>query len=677
MKSMKTTSQYSEPLLKAASHRIMALRRGEADKVLRVKILVDKEAILEKIENLVTQSKAYSPEKSSWIKSSVKDSYTRQLAPSIETELRLELKKSAEGDAINVFSKNLEKLLLLPIIPDKIVMGIDPGIRTGSKVAVISKTAKLLAYTTIYPDLKDYDSERTEESMAAIQALIEKYDVSYISIGNGTGGREIESHVRKLLKELGMTKVIRSVLVNESGASVYSVEPIAIEEFPDLDPTIRSAVSIARRLQDPLAELVKIEPRSIGVGQYQHDCNALKLNDSLKDVVESCVNRVGVNANTASHKLLSYISGVGASLGKKVVEFRDNNGPFETRQDFLKVPGFGEKTFLQAAGFLRVPDSANVLDKTSVHPERYELIEKIAKDNSLELLELVQDKDKTNSLNWESYENEEIGLPTLMDIKKELLSPGRDPRKDGSKISYSKSLRSLDELKLDMKLKGTVSNVTNFGAFVDIGLHQDGLVHISELSDEFIKDPSLIVSVGDVLDVKVIGLDLKRKRISLTCRKEQAAVAPKEVAPQQAKEKQSPEKKSFKSFKPRNSGAPYSTSNANTTSNANRNSNASSNASSNGSSNGNSRTNFSQRNGQKSYGNREVNSPQGSPQRSFGNQRSTSSQGSTQRSFGNGRPNSSAGNLQGRNRTPFKRTPRVEKSYSVGDLLSKFNDTNR
>lgn len=509
---------YKEPLTKAACHRIMALRRGEADKILRVKIEVDKDEILSAIERHVFNGKTYSSEIEAWLKTCVKDSYTRQIAPSIETELRLELKKFAEGDAIRVFSKNLEKLLMLPIIPDKVVMGIDPGIRTGSKIAVISKTAKLLAYTTVYPDLKDYASERTQEAMGAVKALIEKYNVSYISIGNGTGGREIEAHVRKLLQDLGLNKIIKSVLVNESGASVYSVEPIAIEEFPDLDPTIRSAVSIARRLQDPLAELVKIEPRSIGIGQYQHDCNALKLNDSLKDVVESCVNRVGVNVNTASHKLLSYVSGIGTSLGKKIVEHRDDNGPFESREDFRKVSNFGEKTFLQAAGFLRVPESQNILDKTSVHPERYELLEKIAKDNSLELLELVQNKEKTSSLDWDSYVTEEAGLPTLLDIKKELLSPGRDPRKNGSKISYSKSLMSLDELKLDMKIKGTVSNVTNFGAFVDIGLHQDGLVHISELSDSFVKDPSLIVSVGDVLNVRVIGLDMKRKRISLTCR---------------------------------------------------------------------------------------------------------------------------------------------------------------
>ena len=509
---------YSEPLEKAASHRIMALRRGEADKILRVKIDVDKDEILSSIYSKLVQEKTYSPEVKAWVESSVKDSYTKQIGPSIETELRLELKKRAESDAINVFSKNLEKLLMLPIIPDKVVMGIDPGIRTGSKIAVISETGKLLAYTTIYPDLKSYSDSHTTKAMEAVKALIEKYGVSYISIGNGTGGREIEAHVRNLLGDLGLSKAIRSVLVNESGASVYSVEPIAIEEFPDLDPTIRSAVSIARRLQDPLAELVKIEPRSIGVGQYQHDCNALKLNDSLKDVVESCVNRVGVNINTASHKLLSYVSGIGASLGKKVVEFRDENGPFHSREDFLKIPSFGEKTFLQSAGFLRVPESENVLDKTSVHPERYELVEKIAKENGLALLELVKDKEKTKELSWDSYASEEVGLPTLMDIKKELLSPGRDPRKDGSKISYSKSIMSLDELKVDMKLKGTVSNVTNFGAFVDIGLHQDGLVHISELADTFVKDPSTVVAVGDVLNVRVIGLDMKRKRISLTCR---------------------------------------------------------------------------------------------------------------------------------------------------------------
>lgn len=527
---------YREPIRKAASHRVMALRRGEAEKVLRVRIEVDKEEIINTIHNTVIDGRKYSSEINQWIKSCVKDSYTRLLGPSIETELRLDLKKSAENDAINVFSKNLEKLLMLPIIPGKTVMGIDPGIRTGSKIAVVSNTGKLLAYTTIYPDLKDYSSERTQEALRTITALIEKYKLSYISIGNGTGGRDIESHIKKLLRDLDLSQQIKYVLVNESGASVYSVEPIAIEEFPDLDPTIRSAVSIARRLQDPLAELVKIEPRSIGVGQYQHDCNALKLNDSLKDVVESCVNRVGVNINTASYKLLSYVSGIGSSLGKKIVEYRDKNGVFQSREDFLKVQSFGEKTFQQAAGFLRVPDSSNVLDRTAVHPERYELISKIAKDLELSVFDFVENKEKTSALSWESYANDTIGLPTLFDIKKELASPGRDPRKDGSKLSYSKSIASIDHLKLDMKLKGTVSNVTNFGAFVDIGLHQDGLVHISELTDSFVKDPSLVVAVGDVVNVRVIGLDLKRKRISLSC-KNYDAPKPKEVESQKASER--------------------------------------------------------------------------------------------------------------------------------------------
>ena len=425
--------------------------------------------------------------------------------------------------------RTLKSFLMLPIIPEQVVMGIDPGIRTGSKIAVISKTGKLLAYTTVYPNLKDAGANATQEAMKTIYTLLEKYNVSHISIGNGTGGRDIEKLVKSLLHEKRLGKKIRHVLVNESGASVYSVEPIAIEEFPDLDPTIRSAVSIARRLQDPLAELVKIEPRSIGVGQYQHDCNALKLNDNLKDVVESCVNKVGVNLNTSSYKLLGYVSGIGPSLGKKITEHRNDNGPFASREDLLKVSGFGEKTFMQAAGFLRVPQSKHPLDNTGVHPERYELVEKIVKDQNLSLEELLANKEKIDLIPWESYADEKVGAPTLSDIKDELKNPGRDPRKKGASIAFTGGIGSFEDLKLDMKLKGTVSNVTNFGAFVDIGIHQDGLVHISELADEFVSDPSKVVAIGDVVNVRVIGLDLQRKRISLTCRNYDKENAPKEA----------------------------------------------------------------------------------------------------------------------------------------------------
>lgn len=509
--------EFSEPITAAVSHRVMAIFRGEKEKILRVSIDVDADAILAELTDRIIGKEAITDVVKDWILKCIEDSYRRLMSPSMETEIRMQLKKNAEEEAIKVFSTNLENLLLLPPIPGTVVLGVDPGIRTGSKLAVVSETGKILEYATVYPTPGQNNSPKTKEAKQIIFALMAKHNVKCVAVGNGTGSREIDQIIIETMKENGIKGIKRSV-VNESGASVYSTDDIAREEFPDLDPTIRSTISIARRLQDPLAELVKIEPRSIGVGQYQHDCNATKLNSSLKETVESCVNRVGININTASFKLLTYVSGIGQSLAKSIVSFRDQNGKFASRNEILKVPGFGAKAFQQSAGFLRVPNSENPLDNSSVHPERYDILKNIAKDLDLSLSAIIGKSSVINNIHWEKYTSDEVGMPTLKDIAAELLKPGRDPREDGARLMFSDEVSTIEDLKKDMKLPGTVTNVTNFGAFVDIGVHQDGLVHISELSDTFIKDPAEAVSVGDVLTVRVMEVDIPRKRISLSCK---------------------------------------------------------------------------------------------------------------------------------------------------------------
>lgn len=511
---------YSETIDKALSHRIMAVRRGEAEKFLKVSIEVDTDRIIEELYTKITQEKQPSPAAESWLKDSVEDAYKRLISPSIETEIRLYLKGKAEDEAIKVFTTNLSKLLLLPPIPGRTVCGIDPGIRTGSKLAVVSETGKLLDYKVIYPQFDDHKNQNPSANLQAKDALknmLLKHNVGCVAIGNGTGSREIDRIVIDVIKE-NQLKDIKRIVVNEAGASVYSTDEIAREEFPDLDPTIRSAVSIARRLQDPLAELVKIDPRSLGVGQYQHDCDVNKLNNSLKETVESCVNHVGVNVNTASYKLLSYVSGIGPTLAKNIVAFRDQDGAFSSRDELQKISGFGNKTFEQAAGFLRIPSSKNLLDNSAVHPESYSIVERMAEDLKLPLHDLIGKKEIVEHIPLEKYVADEIGMPTLIDIAKELVKPGRDPREDGIRLMFSDEVSCIEDLKIGMKLKGTVSNVTKFGAFVDIGVHQDGLVHISELSDKFINDPASCVAVGDILDVCVIDVDRERKRISLSCK---------------------------------------------------------------------------------------------------------------------------------------------------------------
>ena len=512
--------EFRESIKTIPSHRTMAIRRGEAEKILRVAIEVDTTKITEDLTKAVVGTTSITPAVRAWMVQVTEDCYRRLMAPSIETELRLDLKNRAEADSIRVFTKNLENLLLLPPIPQKIVMGVDPGIRTGSKISVISETGAVLFHTTVYPDFKPditLDTPKTRQTKDIIANTIRTHKVQYIAIGNGTASREIDRIIREVLKDGQFTEVKR-LIVNESGASVYSADEIAREEFPDLDATIRSAISIARRLQDPLAELVKIDPRSIGVGQYQHDVNVTKLKLSLEEVVESCVNKVGVNINTASYKLLGYVSGIGPSLAKSIVGFRDKSGKFTSRAEVLKVPGFGPKAFEQAAGFLRVPESTNPLDNSAVHPERYTIVEQIAKDLGSSIFDLVGKRTAVDAIPLEKYVNDSVGLPTLRDIASELIKPGRDPREDGIRLTYSDDVSEIEDLRPGMVLQGTVTNVTNFGAFVDIGVHQDGLIHISELSDQFVTDPGTVVAVGDVLSVRVLDADKVKRRISLSAK---------------------------------------------------------------------------------------------------------------------------------------------------------------
>ena len=493
----------------------MAVRRGEAEKFLKVSITVDSEKILESVQKQIIGNPQTTPVVKDWLVAVTEDCYKRLLSPSIEAELRLQLKQSAELEAIRVFSENLENLLLLPPIPNKTVLGVDPGLRTGSKFAVVNDTGKMLDSATLHFELGDKEGAKTARSKVEILRLIKDHNVGCVAIGNGTGSREINRVITSVIKDNSL-KDVKRLVVNEAGASVYSTMDIAREEFPDLDPTIRSAISIARRLQDPLAELVKIDPRSIGVGQYQHDVNVTKLKSSLEEVVESCVNRVGVNVNTASYKLLSYVSGIGPSLAKNIVSKRDKDGKFATRGSLTDVLGFGPKAFQQAAGFLRVPESESLLDNSSVHPESYDIVEQIVSDQKKTLSDIIGNRAVVEAIPLEKYVTANVGMPTLQDITSELIKPGRDPREDGARLMYSDDVTEIEDLTEGMILPGTVTNVTNFGAFVDIGVHQDGLVHISELSDKFVDDPSKVVSVGDVVEVRVIDVDTARRRIGLS-----------------------------------------------------------------------------------------------------------------------------------------------------------------
>ena len=509
--------EFEEPAEKLAGHRILALNRGEKEKFLTVKVQAPEEEILRYLEKkVIVNENIYTTEV---LKETVADSYNRLIAPAIEREIRSELTERAENGAIEVFGKNLHQLLMQPPIAGKVVLGWDPAFRTGCKLAVVDETGKVIGTTVIYPTAPT-TPKKIQASKDLLKKIIPKYHISLISLGNGTASRESEEFIVELLKEI--PEKVQYVIVNEAGASVYSASKLASEEFPKFDVGQRSAASIARRLQDPLAELVKIDPKAIGVGQYQHDMNQKKLGESLKGVVEDCVNKVGVDLNTASAPLLAYISGISSAIAKNIVAYREENGKFADRRELLKVPKLGPKAYEQCAGFMRIQGGKNPLDATAVHPESYEAAEKLLKKQGYKAEDITNHKLTGLSLTLRDYkklaEELEIGEITLRDIVKELEKPARDPRDEMPKPILRTDVLEMKDLKEGMVLKGTVRNVIDFGAFVDIGVHQDGLVHISQITDKFIKHPLEAVSVGDIVDVKVMSVDMKKKRIQLTMR---------------------------------------------------------------------------------------------------------------------------------------------------------------
>ncbi len=497
---------FSEPLKRCSSHRLLAMRRGEKDGILRVSISADDEECVEKLKRLFVRGYGRC---STLVGEAVTDSFKRLLKPSIETEFATLSKENADSDAIAVFAENLRQLLLAAPLGQKRVMGIDPGFRTGCKVVCLDEQGNLLHHEAIFPH-----PPRNEqiEASTQIKEMVKKYDVEAIAIGNGTASRETD----RFVKTLGLADSIQVFTVSEDGASVYSASKTAREEFPDKDVTVRGAVSIGRRLMDPLAELVKIDPKSIGVGQYQHDVDQAKLKKSLDLTVESCVNSVGVNLNTASKHLFTYVSGLGPTLAQNIIDYRTANGAFRSRSQLLKVPRLGPSAFEQSAGFLRIPDAKNPLDNTAVHPESYKIVEKMAKDCGCSVAELIKDKDKRKSIRLDRYVSEKVGIPTLTDIMAELEKPGRDPREQLEEFEFDPNVSTPDDLVEGMVLPGIVTNITNFGAFVDIGVHQDGLVHISQLADRYVSDPTQVVKLHQHVMVKVIEVDRRRNRISLS-----------------------------------------------------------------------------------------------------------------------------------------------------------------
>ncbi len=503
---------FKEPLSKMPSHRYLAVRRGEAEGVLSVGIQLEKDSVLRRLAGRLLKNPRFAFHVE--MKESVSDCYSRLLFPSIETESLLEMKEAAEDEAIRVFAKNLRDLLLAPPAGQRAVLGVDPGFRTGCKIAVVDGTGKFLEAATIYPTPPE---NRTAEAAKTLLGLIRRHEVELIAIGNGTASREADAFVGATLKDAGASASrVSKVIVNESGASVYSASELAVAEFPSLDVTVRGAISIARRLQDPLAELVKIEAKSIGVGQYQHDVNLAKLRAALDREVESCVNLVGVDVNTASSRLLSYVSGIGPRLAEAIVLHRDAKSSFKSRQDILAVPRLGARAFEQSAGFLRVRGSLEPLDNSAVHPESYHVVEKMARASGKPPCALIGNAALLGSLRPADFVDEKAGLPTVEDIVKELEKPGRDPRKEFKTARLDEKIHEMSDLKPGMTLEGTVTNVTRFGAFVDIGVHQDGLVHVSELAEKFIRDPAEVVAVGDIVRVKVLAVEPERKRIALS-----------------------------------------------------------------------------------------------------------------------------------------------------------------
>lgn len=498
---------FSEPLRRIPSHRLLAIRRGETEGFLRVNIAPDEDKALDQLERIFVKGRN---EASEQVALAVKDSYKRLLKPSIETEFRNSAKEKADEEAIKVFAENLRQLLLTPPLGPRRVLAIDPGFRTGCKVVALDEHGSLLTNENIYPHPPQSESG---QAAAKVSRLIETYNLNAIAIGNGTAGRETEDFIKRKVRLPQNADVF---VVNEAGASIYSASKVAREEFPTYDVTVRGAVSIGRRLMDPLAELVKIDPKSIGVGQYQHDVDQNRLKASLDQVVESVVNQVGVNLNTASKHLLNYVSGLGPKLAESIVAQRDENGAFASRQDLKKVKGLGVKAFEQSAGFLRIPEAENPLDNSAVHPESYHVVEKISKDVSRSVQNLIGAKKLLSELDLNKYIDKETGLPTLKDIVEELGKIGRDPRGVAEVFEFDPSIRRMEDLKIGMVLPGIVSNITNFGAFVDIGVKQDGLVHVSQLADRFVSDPNEIVKLQQQVLVKVTDVDIARKRIQLS-----------------------------------------------------------------------------------------------------------------------------------------------------------------
>ncbi|MBD3181648.1 S1 RNA-binding domain-containing protein [Candidatus Poribacteria bacterium] len=498
-----------EPVKDIPPHRVLAINRAERENFISVSIQTLDDHILELIRRhyIQNQDSIFQPH----IESAIDDAFKNYIFPSIENEIRNELTESADQSSISVFSENLRELLLQPPAADKVIMGIDPGLRTGSKVTVIDKTGKYLGHAVIYP-LKPQN--KVEESDKILKSLIENFGVDIIAIGNGTGSRELSTYIREMLERID--KKIQCVTVNESGASVYSASEIAREELPDMDVSIRGAVSIARRWQDPLAELVKIDPKSIGVGQYQHDVNQGVLSQALDNTVESVVNYVGVDLNTASYSLLKYVAGIGPSLARNIVEYRNEKGGFQDLKNLMEVPRLGDKAFQQAAGFLRIRNGINPLDNSAVHPESYEFVKTICNNKSVSVNDLIGNQELISTLVPKDLISDNIGLPTIRDIIDELKKPGRDPRMDYVDVAFSPDIIEMEDLSEGMILNGVVTNVTHFGAFVDVGVHQDGLVHVSEMANRYIKDPTKFCKVGDRIKIKVISIDMDRKRIGLS-----------------------------------------------------------------------------------------------------------------------------------------------------------------
>ena len=534
-KKYKNYFDWSEPVKSIPSHRMLAIRRGENENILNLSILPPYNDAISILQSGFVNGNNNA---SQFVEKAAIDSYKRLLSKSLETELRVSAKETADREAIAVFSDNLRQLLLESPLGSKNMMGIDPGFRTGCKLVCLDRQGKLLEYDTIFPNMgtgKDKDAE------AKLKKYIKKHAIEAIAIGNGTGGRETEAFIKKI----NLTDNIDIVMVNENGASIYSASEAAREEFPDIDLTVRGAVSIGRRLMDPLSELVKIDPKSIGVGQYQHDVDQTLLKAELDDVVISCVNSVGVDVNIASAKLMTYVSGLGPVLAKNIVIYRDENGPFKRRNELKKVPRLGPKAFEQAAGFLRIRNGKIPLDASAVHPESYHIVDKMASDLGCTVSTLMSDKTLVENINVQNYITDKTGIPTLNDIKNELKKPGRDPRQSFKPFSFTTGVDKIDDLTEGMKLPGIVTNVTAFGAFIDIGVHQDGLVHISEMSDHFVKSPASVVKVHEKVDVRVLEIDIERKRISLSMKSEIPPPAKKKKAKPQIKSKT---KKQINSF---------------------------------------------------------------------------------------------------------------------------------